>query len=122
MLLLFCYVNSELLCKVCEIICDDIYVDVVVIINIDYVLVYVGVGEYNYQNGDDFISLMICQVMNYGKIIIKNNDEVYCMLEIYLMLVILFWEKGVVIGMLKIYYCYVYQIILLLQEMVVGLL
>lgn len=48
MLLLFCYVNSELLCKVCEIICDDIYVDVVVIINIDYVLVYVGVGEYNY--------------------------------------------------------------------------
>lgn len=122
MLLLFCYVNSELLCKVCEIICDDIYVDVVVIINIDYVLVYVGVGEYNYQNGDDFISLIICQVMNYGKIIIKNNDEVYCILEIYFMLVILLWEKGVVIGMLKIYYCYVYQIILLLQEMVVGLL
>lgn len=46
--------------------------------------------------------------MNYGKIIIKNNDEVYCILEIYFMLVILLWEKGVVIGMLKIYYCYVY--------------
>lgn len=69
---LFRHVNSESLRKVCEIIRDDIHADAVAITNTDHVLAYVGVGEHNYQNGDDFISPTTRQAMNYGKIIIKT--------------------------------------------------
>ncbi|MGC6745122.1 hypothetical protein ACP0HM_12735 [Escherichia coli] len=64
---LFRHVNSESLRKVCEIIRDDIHADAVAITNTDHVLAYVGVGEHNYQNGDDFISPTTRQAMNYGK-------------------------------------------------------
>ena len=37
------------------------------------------------------------------------------------MLVIPLWEKGVVTGTLKIYYCHAHQITSSLQEMAVGL-
>ncbi|HBE7238598.1 LytS/YhcK type 5TM receptor domain-containing protein [Escherichia coli] len=93
---LFRHVNSESLRKVCEIIRDDIHADAVAITNTDHVLAYVGVGEHNYQNGDDFISPTTRQAMNYGKIIIKNNDEAHRTPEIHSMLVIPLWEKGVV--------------------------
>ena len=59
--------------------------------------------------------------MNYGKIIIKNNDEAHRTPEIHSMLVIPLWEKGVVTGTLKIYYCHAHQITSSLQEMAVGL-
>ncbi|EFO0097689.1 LytS/YhcK type 5TM receptor domain-containing protein [Escherichia coli] len=98
---LFRHVNSESLRKVCEIIRDDIHADAVAITNTDHVLAYVGVGEHNYQNGDDFISPTTRQAMNYGKIIIKNNDEAHRTPEIHSMLVIPLWEKGVVTGTLK---------------------
>ncbi|EEY5900518.1 TPA: hypothetical protein ROD63_002650 [Escherichia coli] len=93
---LFRHVNSESLRKVCEIIRDDIHADAVAMTNTDHVLAYVGVGEHNYQNGDDFISPTTRQAMNYGKIIIKNNDEAHRTPEIHSMLVIPLWEKGVV--------------------------
>ena len=118
---LFRHVNSESLRKVCEIIRDDIHADAVAMTNTDHVLAYVGVGEYNYQNGDDFISPTTRQAMNYGKIIIKNNDEAHRTPEIHSMLVIPLWEKGVVTGTLKIYYCHAHQITSSLQEMAVGL-
>ena len=114
---LFRHVNSESLRKVCEIIRDDIHADAVAITNTDHVLAYVGVGEHNYQNGDDFISPTTRQAMNYGKIIIKNNDEAHRTPEIHSMLVIPLWEKGVVTGTLKIYYCHAHQITSSLQEM-----
>ncbi|MBR7365126.1 sensor histidine kinase, partial [Klebsiella pneumoniae] len=41
--------------------------------------------------------------------------------EIHSMLVIPLWEKGVVTGTLKIYYCHAHQITSSLQEMAVGL-
>lgn len=88
---LFRHVNSESLRKVCEIIRDD------------------------------FISPTTRQAMNYGKIIIKNNDEAHRTPEIHSMLVIPLWEKGVVTGTLKIYYCHAHQITSSLQEMAVGL-
>ncbi|MDZ6509155.1 alanine transaminase [Escherichia coli] len=118
---LFRHVNSESLRKVCEIIRDDIHADAVAMTNTDHVLAYVGVGEHNYQNGDDFISPTTRQAMNYGKIIIKNNDEAHRTPEIHSMLVIPLWEKGVVTGTLKIYYCHAHQITSSLQEMAVGL-
>ena len=118
---LFRHVNSESLRKVCEIIRDDSHADAVAITNTDHVLAYVGVGEHNYQNGDDFISPTTRQAMNYGKIIIKNNDEAHRTPEIHSMLVIPLWEKGVVTGTLKIYYCHAHQITSSLQEMAVGL-
>jgi two-component system LytT family sensor kinase len=37
----------------------------------------VGVGEHNYRDNDDTISPTTRQAINYGKIIIKNNDEAY---------------------------------------------
>ncbi|XNM71422.1 LytS/YhcK type 5TM receptor domain-containing protein [Escherichia coli] len=80
---LFRHVNSESLRKVCEIIRDDIHADAVAITNTNHVLAYVGVGEHNYQNGDDFISPTTRQAMNYGKIIIKNNDEAHRTPEIH---------------------------------------
>lgn len=40
--------------------------------NTDHVLAYVGVGEHNYQNGDDFISPTTRQAMNYGKSSLKT--------------------------------------------------
>ncbi len=96
---LFRHVNSESLRKVCEIIRDDIHADAVAITNTDHVLAYVGVGEHNYQNGDDFISPTTRQAMNYGKIIIKNNDEAHRTPEIHSMLVIT--EKSSLKTMMK---------------------
>ncbi len=90
---LFRHVNSESLRKVCEIIRDDIHADAVAITNTDHVLAYVGVGEHNYQNGDDFISPTTRQAMNYGKIIIKNNDEAHRTPEIHSVLVIPLWGR-----------------------------
>ncbi len=98
---LFRHVDRESLRKVCEIIRDDIHADAVAITNTNHVLAYVGVGRHNYQNGDDFISPTTRQAMNYGKIIIKNNDEAHRTPEIHSMLVIPLWEKGVVTGTLK---------------------
>ena len=118
---LFRHVNAESLRQVCDIIRRDIHADAVAITNIDRVLAYVGVGEHNYHDNDDTISPTTKQAINYGKIIIKNNDEAYRTPEIHSMLVIPLWEKGVVTGTLKIYYCHAHQITSSLQEMAIGL-
>ena len=118
---LFRHVNAESLRQVCDIIRRDIHADAVAITNIDHVLAYVGVGEHNYRDSDDTISPTTRQAINYGKIIIKNNDEAHRTPEIHSMLVIPLWEKGVVTGTLKIYYCHAHQITSSLQEMAIGL-
>ena len=53
---LFRQVNSESLRQVCEIIRHDIHADAVAITNTQHVLAYVGVGELNYRDNDDFVS------------------------------------------------------------------
>lgn len=113
---LFRHVNAESLRQVCDIIRRDIHADAVAITNIDHVLAYVGVGEHNYRDSDDTISPTTRQAINYGKIIIKNNDEAHRTPEIHSMLVIPLWEKGVVTGTLKIYYCHAHQITSSLQR------
>lgn len=118
---LFRHVNEASLRKVCEIIRNDINADAVAITNKEQVLAYVGVGENNYHEHDDQISPTTRQAMRYGKIIIKNNDEAYRTPEIHSMLVIPLWEKGIVTGTLKIYYCHAHQITSSLQEMAIGL-
>ncbi|MDR8357719.1 sensor histidine kinase, partial [Acinetobacter baumannii] len=77
---------------------------------------YVGVGEANYQRHDDMISPTTRQAIRYGKIIIKNNDEAHRTPEIHSLMVIPLWEKGVVTGTLKIYYCHAHRITSTLQE------
>ncbi len=118
---LFRHVNSDALRQVCQIIRRDIHADAVAITNTENVLAYVGVGEHNYQENDDGISPTTRQALADGKIIIKNNDEAHRTPEIHSMLVIPLWEKGIVTGTLKIYYCHAHQITSSLQEMAVGL-
>ncbi|EPA9746337.1 LytS/YhcK type 5TM receptor domain-containing protein [Cronobacter malonaticus] len=118
---LFRHVNSESLRQVCDIIRRDINADAVAITNTEKVQAYVGVGEHNYQDNSDALSLTTQQALRYGKIIIKNNDEAHRTPEIHSMLVIPLWEKGVVTGTLKIYYCHAHQITSSLQEMAIGL-
>lgn len=118
---LFRNVNIESLRQVCDIIRNDIDADAVAITNNDRVLAYVGVGEDNYHDNDDAISPTTRQAINSGKIIIKNNDEAHRTPEIHSMLVIPLWEKGIVTGTLKIYYCHAHQITSSLQEMAIGL-
>ncbi|ALB63583.1 putative sensor protein [Cronobacter condimenti 1330] len=118
---LFRHVNSESLRQVCDIIRRDINADAVAITNTETVQAYVGVGEHNYQDNNDVLSPTTQQAIHYGKIIIKNNDEAHRTPEIHSMLVIPLWEKGVVTGTLKIYYCHAHQITSSLQEMAIGL-
>lgn len=118
---LFRHVNSESLRQVCDIIRRDINADAVAITNTESVQAYVGVGEHNYQDNNDALSPTTQQAIHYGKIIIKNNDEAHRTPEIHSMLVIPLWEKGVVTGTLKIYYCHAHQITSSLQEMAIGL-
>ncbi|ELY2667607.1 LytS/YhcK type 5TM receptor domain-containing protein [Cronobacter sakazakii] len=118
---LFRHVNTESLRQVCDIIRRDIDADAVAITNTEKVQAYVGVGEHNYQDNSDALSPTTQQAIRYGKIIIKNNDEAHRTPEIHSMLVIPLWEKGVVTGTLKIYYCHAHQITSSLQEMAVGL-
>lgn len=118
---LFRHVNSDSLRLVCEIIRRDITADAVAITNTEHVLAYVGVGEANYQRHDDMISPTTRQAIRYGKIIIKNNDEAHRTPEIHSLMVIPLWEKGVVTGTLKIYYCHAHRITSTLQEMAIGL-
>ncbi|MCY0672060.1 histidine kinase, partial [Klebsiella pneumoniae] len=61
------------------------------------------------------------QAIRYGKIIIKNNDEDHRTPEIHSLMVIPLWEKVVVTGTLKIYYCHAHRITSTLQEMAIGL-
>ncbi|VYU71347.1 sensor histidine kinase [Metakosakonia massiliensis] len=118
---LFRDVNSESLRQVCDIIRHDINADAVAITNTARVLAYVGVGEENYHSSDDDISPTTRHAIDRGEIIIKNNDEAHRTPEIHSMLVIPLWEKGIVTGTLKIYYCHAHQITSSLQEMAVGL-
>ncbi|ELQ6106070.1 sensor histidine kinase [Cronobacter turicensis] len=118
---LFRHVNTESLRQVCDIIRRDIDADAVAITNTEKVQAYVGVGEHNYQDNNDALSPTTQQAIRYGKIIIKNNDEAHRTPEIHSMLVIPLWEKGIVTGTLKIYYCHAHQITSSLQEMAVGL-
>ena len=106
---LFRHVNAESLRQVCDIIRRDIHADAVAITNIDHVppmLAWVSITIRTAMTP----SAPPPQAINYGKIIIKNNDEAHRTPEIHSMLVIPLWEKGEVTGTLKIYYCHAHQI------------
>ncbi|WP_354292920.1 sensor histidine kinase [Paramixta manurensis] len=118
---LFRQVNSDSLRQVCDIIRSDIHADAVAITNKSQILAYVGYGEQNYHDGDDGLSPTTSQAINYGKIIIKNNDEAWRTPDIHSMIVIPLWEKGEVTGTLKIYYRHAHRITGSLKEMAVGL-
>lgn len=118
---LFRQVNSQSLRQVCNIIRSDINADAVAITNKNQILAYVGVGETNYQHGDDDISPTTARSIANGEIIIKNNDEAHRTPEIHSMIVIPLWEKGEVTGTLKIYYRHAHRITWSLKEMAVGL-
>lgn len=118
---LFRHVNSDSLRKVCDIIRNDINADAVAITNKHQILAYVGYGEQHYRQGDDALSPTTRQAINYGKIIIKNNDEAWRTRDIHSMIVIPLWEKGEVTGTLKIYYRHAHRITGSLKEMAVGL-
>lgn len=118
---LFRQVNSDSLRQVCEIIRSDINADAVALTNKHQILAYVGYGEQHYRQGDDGLSPTTRQALNYGKIIIKNNDEAYRTRDIHSMIVIPLWEKGEVTGTLKIYYRHAHRITGSLKEMAVGL-
>ena len=118
---LFRHVNSESLRQVCDIIRRDISADAVAITNTQHVMAYVGVGKSTTAITMTLSARRRKQAIRYGKIIIKNNDEAHRTPEIHSMLVIPLWEKGVVTGTLKIYYCHAHRITSSLQEMAVGL-
>ncbi len=118
---LFRQVNSQSMRSVCDIIRSDIKADAVAITNKNQILAYVGVGEENYENGDDDISPTTAKAIAYGQIIIKNNDEAHRTPEIHSMIVIPLWEKGEVTGTLKIYYRHAHRITWSLRAMAIGL-
>jgi two-component system LytT family sensor kinase len=118
---LFRNINGDALHQICDIIRRDIHADAVAITNTAEVLAYTGVGHDNYRGHMDEISPTTRQAIRYGRIIIRNDDEAWRTPEIHSMLVIPLWEKGVVTGTLKIYYCHAHQITSSLREMAVGL-
>lgn len=114
-------INSNTLATICDIIRQDIKADAVAITDTHQVLAYVGVGEEAYPIGREGLSRVTRESIRHGKIIIKNNLENPATPQIHSQLVIPLWEKGVVTGALKIYYCHAHQITNTLKVMAVGL-
>lgn len=117
----FRHINSESLTTICDIIRTDIKADAVAITNQHNILAYVGVGAEQYNIGHEIISDMTRESIESGKITIKNNDEADRTPQIHSLIIIPLWEKGVVTGSLKIYYCHAHQITNSLKVMAVGL-
>ncbi|AHF76334.1 Two-component system histidine kinase [Sodalis praecaptivus] len=117
----FRHINSESLTHICDIIRTDIKADAVAITNQQNILAYVGIGAEHYNIGHEIISEMTRESIESGKITIKNNDEADRTPQIHSLIIIPLWEKGVVTGSLKIYYCHAHQITYSLKVMAVGL-
>ncbi|NDL65914.1 sensor histidine kinase [Enterobacteriales bacterium SAP-6] len=117
----FRHINSESLTTICDIIRADIKADAVAITNEHHILAYVGVGAEFYNIGHEIISDMTRESIQSGKITIKNNDEADRTPQIHSLIIIPLWEKGVVTGSLKIYYCHAHQITNSLKVMAIGL-
>lgn len=117
----FRHINSESLTTVCDIIRTDIKADAVAITNQHHILAYVGVGAERYNIGHEIISAMTRETIASGKITIKKNDEADRTPQIHSLIIIPLWEKSVVTGSLKIYYCHAHQITNSLKVMAVRL-
>ncbi len=117
----FRHINSESLTTICDIIRTDIKADAVAITNEHHILAYVGIGAEFYNIGHEIISDMTKESIQSGKITIKNNDEADRTPQIHSLIIIPLWEKGVVTGTLKIYYCHAHQITNSLKVMAIGL-
>lgn len=117
----FRHIDSESLKTICDIIRTDIKADAVAITNEHNILAYVGVGAEFYNIGHEIISEMTKESIQNGIITIKNNDEVDRCPQIHSLIIIPLWEKGVVTGTLKIYYCHAHQITNSLKVMAIGL-
>lgn len=117
----FRHIDSQSLNTICDIIRTDIQADAVAITNEHNILAYVGVGAELYNIGHEIISEMTKESIHDGKITIKNNDEAERTPQIHSLIIIPLWEKGVVTGTLKIYYCHAHQITNSLKVMAIGL-
>ncbi|TBL65823.1 sensor histidine kinase [Hafnia alvei] len=114
-------INSESLMTICRIIREDINADAVAITNTENILAYVGVGEDQYNIGEELISDVTRQTIQRGDITINNNDEAHRTPQIHSQIIIPLREKGEVTGTLKIYYCHAHKITYSLKVMAVGL-
>src|SRR5471030_1508207 len=114
-------INAESLATICGIIREDINADAVAITDTKNILAYVGVGAEQYNIGHETLSDITKLTLEKGKITIKNNDEMHRTPQIHSLIIIPLWEKGVVTGSLKIYYCHAHRITYSLKVMAVGL-
>jgi len=114
-------INAESLSTICDIIREDIDADAVAITDTKNILAYVGVGADQYNIGHEKISETTRITITQGQITIKNNDEMDRTPQIHSMIIIPLWEKGVVTGSLKIYYCHAHRITYSLKIMAIGL-
>lgn len=114
-------INAESLATICGIIREDIDADAVAITDTKNILAYVGVGAEKYNIGDETLSDITKLTIEKGKITIKNNDEMHRTPQIHSLIIIPLWEKGVVTGSLKIYYCHAHRITYSLKVMAIGL-
>lgn len=114
-------INAESLATICGIIREDIDADAVAITDTKNILAYVGVGAEKYNIGDESLSDITKLTIEKGKITIKNNDEMHRTPQIHSLIIIPLWEKGVVTGSLKIYYCHAHRITYSLKVMAIGL-
>lgn len=114
-------INRDSLNKICTIIKEDIHANAVAITDKKYILAYVGVGEEYYNIGHEIISEATKEVINSGKIIIKNDhfDDKSTMLKSAI--IIPLEEKNEIIGTLKIYYLKDHKITYSLQTLAIGL-
>lgn len=114
-------INAESLATICGIIREDIDADAVAITDTKNILAYVGVGAEKYNIGHESLSDITKLTIEKGKITIKNNDEMHRTPQIHSLIIIPLWEKGVVTGSLKIYYCHAHRITYSLKVMAIGL-
>lgn len=114
-------INASSLATICNIIKQDIDADAVAITDTKNILAYVGVGDDQYNIGHEIISDITKASLSSGEITVRNNDEMHRTPQIHSLIIIPLWEKGVVTGSLKIYYCSADRITYSLKVMAVGL-
>lgn len=114
-------INKESLNKICEIIKEDIQADAVSITDKKDILAYVGAGQEFYNIGHEIIGEETKEVINSGKIIIKNDHLEEKSLMLKSAIIIPLEEKNEVIGTLKIYYRKEHKITYSLQSLAIGL-
>lgn len=94
-------INNDSLMTICSIIRDDINADAVAITNTENILAYVGVGQEQYNIGQELISDVTRQTIQRGDITINNNDEAHRTPQIHSQIIIPLREKGEVTGTLN---------------------